>query len=69
MDEEFGEEEESEFGDVENDDDIVEDENGDREVAKNIHVLEVLIWRFGGSWRLLIGVLDIDHDFDMVTGL
>ena len=39
------------------------------ECAKNIHVLSVLIWSFGGSWRFLTWVWHLDHDFDMVTGL
>ena len=41
----------------------------DFEGAKNIHVLEVLIWGFGGRWRFLTEVLHPDIDFDMVTGL
>ena len=40
----------------------------DFEGAKNIHVLKVLIWGFGGLWRFLTGVLHSDIDFDMVTG-
>ena len=36
--------------------------------AKNIHVLKVLIWGFGGLWRFLTGLLHSDSDFDMVTG-
>ena len=39
------------------------------EGAQNIHVLEVLIWGFGGRWRFLAGVLHLDRDLDMVTGL
>ena len=41
----------------------------DFEVAKNTHVLEVLIWGFGGGWRFLTGVWLLDLDFDMVTSL
>ena len=41
----------------------------DFEGEKNIHVLKVLIWGFGGHWRLLIVVWDLDLDLDMVTGL
>ena len=41
----------------------------DFEGAKNIHVLSVLIWGFGGHWRFLTGVLHLDLDLDMVTGL
>ena len=41
----------------------------DFEGAKNIHVLEVLIWGFGVHWRFLNGVCHLDHDLDMVTGL
>ena len=41
----------------------------DFEAAKNIHVLSVLIWGFGGCWRILTGVLRLDLYFDMVTGL
>ena len=36
------------------------------EGAKNIHVLEVLIWGFGGCLRFRTGVWDLDIDFDMV---
>ena len=39
----------------------------DFEGAKNIHVLQVLIWRFGGHWRFLTGVRHLDFDLDMVT--
>merc|ERR1711954_344761 len=35
--------------------------------AKNIHVLKVLIWGFGGLWRFLTGVLQSDIDLDIVT--
>ena len=41
----------------------------DFEGAKNIHVLYVLIWEFGGCWRFLTGVWHLDLDLDMVTGL
>ena len=34
----------------------------DVEVAKNIHVLKVLIWSFGGHWRFLTWVWHLDHD-------
>ena len=39
------------------------------EGAKNIHVLEVLIWGFGGRWRFLTRVWHLDLDLNMVTGL
>ena len=39
------------------------------ESTKNIHVLEVLIWSFGGCCRFLTGVLHLDLDLNMVTGL
>ena len=41
----------------------------DFEGAKNIHVLQVLIWGFGGRWRFLTGVLYLDLDLDIVIGL
>ena len=41
----------------------------DFEGSKNIHILKVLIWGFGGCWRFLAGVLYLDLDFDMITGL
>ena len=41
----------------------------DFEGAKNIHVLKVRIWGFGGLWRFLTRVLHPDIDFDMVTCL
>ena len=41
----------------------------DFEGAKNIHVLYVLIWGFGGRWRFLTGVWHPDIDLDIVTGL
>ena len=36
--------------------------------AKNIRVLDVLIWGYGGCWRFLTGVSHPDIDVDMVTG-
>ena len=41
----------------------------DYEVAKNLHVLKVLIWVFGGHWRFLNGFCHLDLDFVMVTDL
>ena len=41
----------------------------DFEAAKNIVVPEVLSLAFGGHWRFLTGVLHLDVDLDMVTGL
>ena len=41
----------------------------DFEGAKNVHVLEVLIWGFVGRWRFLTWVWLFDIDFDIVTGL
>ena len=41
----------------------------DFEGVKNIHVLYVLIWGFGGHWRFLIGVCLLYLDLIMVTGL
>ena len=41
----------------------------DFEDTKNIHVLKVLIWGFGGRWGFLPGVWHLDLDLDMVTGL
>ena len=41
----------------------------DFEDAKNIHVLKVLLWGFGGCWRFLTGVLHLDLDLDMVNNL
>ena len=41
----------------------------DLEGAKNIHVLKVLIWGFGGCWRFLTRVWHFDLDLDMITGL
>merc|ERR1711954_85239 len=40
----------------------------DFEGAKNIHVLQVLIWGFGGRWRFLTGVWHLDLDLVLVTG-
>ena len=40
----------------------------DFEGATNIHVIQVLIWGFGGSWRLLIGSFHPNLDIDMVNG-
>ena len=37
--------------------------------AKNIHVLLVLIWGFGGCRSILTGVWHLDIDLNMVTGL
>ena len=39
------------------------------EGAKNIHVLEVIIWGFGGWWRFLTELWHIDVNLDLVTGL
>merc|ERR1712081_81577 len=41
----------------------------DFEGAKNIHVLQVLIWGSGGCWSFLTGVWHLDIDLDMITGL
>ena len=41
----------------------------DFEGAKNIHVLEVLIWYLRGRWGLLTWIWHLDLDLDMVTGL
>ena len=40
----------------------------DLEGAKNIHVLKVLIWGFGGCWSFLTGIWHFDLDSDMLTG-
>ena len=40
----------------------------DFEGAKNIHVLKVLIWGFGGHWRVLTGIPHLDLDLDMDIG-
>ena len=37
--------------------------------AKNINVLEVLIWGFVGCWGFLTGVWHLNLDLDMVTCL
>ena len=39
------------------------------EGAKNIHVLKVLIWGFGGCWRFLTGIWHPDLDLDMFSNL
>ena len=39
----------------------------DFEDVKNIHVLQVLIWGFGGFWRFLTAVCYLD--LDMITRL
>ena len=39
------------------------------EGAKNIIVLEGIIWGFEGCWIFLTGVLNLDIDLDMVTDL
>ena len=39
------------------------------EGAKNIHVLQILIWSFQGCWMFMTGVWYLDLDFDMVTGI
>ena len=41
----------------------------DFEGAKNINVLQVIIWGFGGHRRLLTGVWYLYLDLDMVAGL
>ena len=41
----------------------------DFEGAKNIHVLNVLIWGFGGGWRFLTGIWHLDLGLDMVMSL
>ena len=41
----------------------------DFEDAKNIHVLLLLIYGFGGHGRFLTGVWHLDLDLDMVTCL
>ena len=41
----------------------------DLEGAKNIHVLKVLIWGFGGHWRFLNWVWHLDLDLDIVTSI
>ena len=39
------------------------------ECAKTICAPKVHIWGFGGHWSFLTGVLHLDFDLDMVTGL
>ena len=39
------------------------------EGAKNIHILKVLIWGFGGRWSFLTLAQHLDPDLDMVTCL
>ena len=41
----------------------------DFEGAKTIHVLQVIIWGFGGCWGFLTGVWHFYFDLDMVTDL
>ena len=41
----------------------------DFEGAKNIHVLSVIIWSFGGHWRFLSGVWHHNLDLDMFMGI
>ena len=41
----------------------------DFEGAKNIHVLQVLIWGFGGCWRFLTVVWQLGLDLDIAAGL
>ena len=41
----------------------------DFEDAKNIHVLNVLIWGLCGGWRFLTGVWHLDLDVDRITRL
>ena len=41
----------------------------DFEGAKNIHVLQVMIWIFGGCWWVLTGGLHPDIDLNMFIGL
>ena len=41
----------------------------DFEGEKIIHVVEVLIWCFGGCWRFLTGIWHLDLDWYIVTGL
>ena len=41
----------------------------DFEGAKNIHVLEALIWGYGGRSRFLTQVWHLDLDLEMVDGL
>ena len=39
------------------------------EDTKNMHVHKVLIWGFGGYWRFLTGVWQLDLYLDTVSGL
>ena len=39
------------------------------EGAKNSHVLQVLMWTFGGHWRVLTGVWHLGLKLDRVTSL
>ena len=39
------------------------------EGAKNIHILRVLIWGFGGCWRFLTWVWHLDYDLDIFRAL
>ena len=41
----------------------------DFEGAKNIIVLQVLIWGFEGCWQLLTGVWHLDFNLDMGRNL
>ena len=41
----------------------------DFEGEKNICVLQVLIWGYGGCWRLLTGVCHLDLDLDWLRNL
>merc|ERR1711954_77234 len=43
--------------------------NLDFEGAKNFHVLQVIIWGFGGHWLFLTWDWHLDLDFDMVRNL
>ena len=48
---------------------LILDLNFEFEGAKNIHVIQVLIWGSGRCWRFLTVVCHFDLDLDMVTGL
>ena len=37
--------------------------------AMDIHIIKVLIWGFGGHWRVLTGIWDLELDLDIFTGL
>ena len=41
----------------------------DSKGVKNIYVLKVLIWGFGGCWRFLTGFCNLDHDSDRSSNL